>query len=768
MRFYLLTLVFIICDLCAVKLWLPPPGAVLQNCFDKDVKVIGYIEPLSLKDDGEKASFLIDCAALQCGTKEIEYKKRLRAFIVKDKRSNVKMGKQASKLVPVAAGKVYLTGKLTELHNFTNPGCFDMDNYNRVQELGGSVQVKAIRAEGSRDSFLGFQIGKVKLLDYFALINLRLRDNMARSLHIEGGNNKERGDVAALLEGMVLGGNSKLSDEVRESFSKNGLSHLLSVSGTHLLIISSFLRLLLRKIKKPIIMNIILAAVLCCYACICGLRPPVLRGLGIALLLLWGTSPDANMNKSNKMTCGHSARKVHKDKLLCVLCMCMLIYKPVWILDLGFQLSFAAAAGLILLLPKLQQKLTAYIGDVLGEGLAVSLAAQLAALPVLVANFYTVAPIALISNLLLVPVLELCTILTLTGMLVQVLVPDMPNILVQAAAWLAQQILVQAAWLQSLPYGTVVVGALPAACSCFYYAALFSWLDLGPMLLLNRWQRSLCIWGSLLFIGGCWLWQRSPTDYTKIYFLDVGQGDCAVIISPEQKVAVVDTGGLTGIDTGARLVTPFLQSLGKSKIDLLFVSHSDYDHIGGGAGLARNLVIERIVLPQEKFRKDGFNTINALLKRAAGAKVELAENGRVYDLGGTLLQIVDVPEAGVEGNDASTLLLAVDLKSRHKALFTGDMSVKREAELKELPLCDVLKVGHHGSKTSSSLEFLQSIKPKLAVVSCGWRNKFKHPNDIVLANLDKVGAAVGRTDQQGCIIVHLQEEGIKWRGWRKI
>lgn len=252
---------------------------------------------------------------------------------------------------------------------------------------------------------------------------------------------------------------------------------------------------------------------------------------------------------------------------------------------------------------------------------------------------------------------------------------------------------------------------------------------------------------------------------TLVICADIGQGDGAVVISPTNRVAVIDTGGLANIDTGARIMVPILRYMGRNKVDYLFVSHADFDHIGGGEGLVRNINTETIVLPNEQFRDDGLENINRMLLKSPKSNVEFAKAGKVYDLGGTSIRVVADGERGI-GNDASTLLEVVDQASGRNMLFTGDISTKREEELPLLPQCDVLKVAHHGSGTSTSSEFLRQVKPLLAVISVGCQNRYGHPSKVTIERLELAGALIARTDRDGCIVISMQKAGIRWKKWR--
>lgn len=716
MKIYLVTIIFMVVDLFLLNFWLVSPAKYLEPYFDQDVIAVGYIEPLTFKVNEKGKSFILSCEQLQISGKSHRYNHKLRVY---------------TDLTNKNSGKIRARGRLSELRNFANPGSFNMEAYNWVQGIGGAITKAKVESIGNR-----------RFVDELALLNLTLR------AFVEKGTTTK---VAGVLSGMVLGGN-QIEDNIREAFSNNGLSHLLSVSGTHLMLLASFFQGILKyvscltKRKRDILIILILYV----YAGICGFKPPVLRALAMTSVLCWG----------------NDSRNVERGKILCVISLVMLIYKPIWLLDLGFQLSFGATAGLIWLMPKIKERLDELLPEFLSSGIAVTCAAQLATLPILVVNFYTVPIIAVLSNLLLVPVLELTTIFTLLGMLLSLGWPYLGNLIFKIAAWLMEQVIFQAELLAKAPFSNIVVGILPVFCIVIYYIAVFSWLDLGPMLLLSKRERKLCIFCSSFIIMGSYLWGRCSPMSTSVYFMDVGQGDGAVVVSPQRKVAVIDTGGLKGLDTGTRIITPFIHSLGINKVDVFIPSHSDFDHIGGAKGLARNIAIEKIILPREILKDGSLQLMKDFLKYVEPNKIENARQGQVYDLGGARLKLVSVPKSSLSGNDASTVVELEDISTSRKVLFTGDMTVKREAKLESINKYDVLKVGHHGSKGSTSEYFLGLIKPKLAIISCGYRNMYGHPHASTLARLENAGSIVLRTDEDGCIRVEFRKDGIGCTKWR--
>ena len=698
--------VMLLCILSFRLLTVPPSAEQqLASCFGRQLVVQGAVEPLSVRRLDGFSSAVLRCEKVYSDT-ELAYSGRLRVSVKGE--------------LP-QAGCVVLKGTLERLDSLRNPGSFDAASYNRVQELGGRLRkAQLLKTEP-----------QVLWWQRFALWNKKLSERIEATAGAEYG---------ALLSGMGLGGSSRLDEETRELFTDNGLAHLLSVSGTHIVLLTGLLLALLQWVPLPwrkVIVIILLAA----YALLCGLRPPVLRALAMSSVLLLGGSG------------------AERGRLLCLVAALLLCMQPLWLADIGFQLSFGAAAGLLWLLPACQRLLPQALPAPIGEAAAVSLAAQLAVLPLEVYYFHQISLIALVSNIVLVPVLEIVAQMALVG----ALLPACGDYLLQLAAWLAAQVLTQARFFAELPYSTVVIGKLPAYCFVIYYVALFVWADFPWLQFWSNRERLCILLLHALLLVGTLAYQLYCTLPLACYFLDVGQGDCTVIVTPSQRVAIIDTGGLKNISTATRVITPFLRYLGKREADILLLSHYDFDHVGAAADLLRQLRVKKLLLPNEALTEESKGVRQEILAQAGRTQVHVVQNGERYTLDDNAeLVLVDVPQQAVPGNEASTLVALHSAQG--SVLFTGDMGEERERGL-QLQQYTVLKAGHHGSHYSSSMEFLEQVQPKLTVISCGRGNRYGHPHQETLERLQAIGSNVVRTDELGCIKVVFDAEGIKCYGY---
>lgn len=693
----------------------PAPESALVPYFGMQAEAEGDIDPESFKVSPEGLSFTVNCLRLRAEGRDTAYGGGLRVFISAEEAERWQRlsGKRLE-----SCGRITIAGRLRQLRYFRNPGGFDAWTWNMVRGLGGSLA--GVRVLGfTRDDGLAAALAR---------LNAGLRETIAGSCG---------GQEGALLGGMLLGGGEGLEEEVRESFAANGLAHMLSVSGAHLVLLAGLLSALLRFLP-PFWRKTAVLLALTAYAGLCGFKAPVLRALLMGGAALYGGSGAG------------------RGLPLMLTAAVLLAFRPLWLLDLGFQLSFGASAGLAFLLPKLRGLLEERLPSWLAEPAAVTMAAQLAVLPLEAACFHRVSLAAPLGNILLLPVLEFSAVLALGGLALEACL-GLGEPLLAGAGFLAGEALRQSELLASLPFAAPAVGTLPLWCWLLYYVCLLLWLDVPALRFLRGGERRLAMLAAAAAICCCLLWQQYGPRPLAAYFLDVGQGDCAVIRTPSRQIIVIDTGGLKNFATGSRIAAPFIRSLGHNRIDLLLLSHWDYDHAGGAPSLAAAMPVGKIVLPRQAPDGESRGLYGRLLSAYGGA-LETAAAGMVYAFGETRLEIVRTPAAAAKGNGASTVA-SVSWRGR-SLLFTGDLEAEQEGE-RAWGRCDVLKAGHHGSRGSTSAGFLRQVRPRLTVISCGSGNRYGHPHRETLERLREAGSSIARTDLYGCLKTELGPDGVR-------
>jgi len=461
-------------------------------------------------------------------------------------------------------------------------------------------------------------------------------------------------------------------------------------------------------------------------------------------------------------------RRTTPAQALTVAALVILCASPLELFDPSFQLSFAAAAGTGFLATRWSPagaggSLSVRLGRWLGRLCVASAAAILATAPIGAWHFAQVAPAGIVSNLVVVPLAELGVVpVGLAGCVAASLHLPGAGALVQVAGWLAQAMAAFTVWFAGMvpawrvpaPNGVEIVA---------WYAALVAIAALG-----RRAVVVVVACAALLAASAGWrVWSRATSRTVSATFLDVGQGDACVVELPRGRVMVVDGGGSFDpkFDPGQQVVAPFLWRRGIRRIDLIVLSHPHPDHANGLASLVEQFEVGELWTNGQPTAQPG--TV-ALLAAAARRHV-LVGAPRPIDLGGAAVAARwPYDERGLFGTDAArgendnSLVVDVAWGGRH-ILFAGDLEAEGEAALLARAgpslTADVVKVPHHGSKTSSTAPFVAATHPRIAVISVGERNRWGFPNPGVMARWRAAGAELLRTDRQGGVTVTIDEGG---------
>jgi competence protein ComEC len=405
----------------------------------------------------------------------------------------------------------------------------------------------------------------------------------------------------------------------------------------------------------------------------------------------------------------------------------LLLVEPSLLSDLGFRLSFAATAGILLLAPGLRRAWGSR--GWAANALSISVAAQLATLPITVSAFSTVPLLAPVLNLLFVPWTGVCLLAGALWLVVRWLGAPIDPGWLEPLAWPFSLL---ARW--PAPWWAVATWTPSWLAACVATGAA-AWLAIRP----RRW-RTLTASAVALRL----LLVSAPAPAAELWMIDVGQGDAFLLRSGRRSV-LIDGGGWRRGDAGRRVLLPALSRLGVRRLDLVVLSHPDVDHCGGLADLAGRIPIAALWLGAGA----GDSGCGRRLASASRSRMTELEGGERARVGAWSLEV------GPVAADGSTNRRSVILRAEaggSAVLFTGDVDAEGERELLRSGFelrADVLKVSHHGSRSSTTAPFLAAVSPRYALVSAGRGNVYGHPSGEVLDRLLRRGVTVVRTDLDG-------------------
>lgn len=703
-----------------------------------EVAIRGYIasEP-DLKDS--KVSYIVEAAGIRQGYGD-EFKpirgKILLTTLVSAEDAILDYGRE-----------LIFEGQLTQPQGVRNPGGFNYRRYLAQKGVGASIFAYPYTIETwDRKS-------------RFSLIRagMNIRD---RIVHVI--DNSLPHQQAGLLNGMLIGYREGLSDEVQEAFSNAGLTHIMAVSGANvafLILPLSFLLKLLGIGKK--LSKLVIIAFLILFVFVTGFEPSVLRAVLMAGVILLSEV---------------LYKKPDTYAAIAFSCILLLVISPCMLFNIGFQLSYAATLGIVMLYKNIKKLITCkFVPNKVAEIIGGTLAAQLGVLPITLIHFNKLSLISIIPNILVAPILGLITIL---GMLMAILgqfslylstlIGYLNNIFLSAVLYVTK-------WSSGVSFAAITTVTPSLIMGAAYYVViwfLFWYKPLKGISLKLRHGAAVLSIIAVFFLTG-----TLKPAYMEVTFLDVGQGDCAFIRTYTGKTVLIDGGGSTNPNNiskvGERVVIPFLLDSGICSLDAVIATHPHSDHIQGLGDVLKGLGTKRLIIPSIE-NDAGFEE----LLSTAGSKnipvTRCSEGDRIRLDDRTVMQVLN-PPGNWPGDEESfnNASLVLKLSYGHTSiLFTGDVEAEVEERIVSsgtednidvsLLDVDVLKVAHHGSAYSSGKAFLDAVDPQAAIISVG-RNNFGHPSEKVLNLLKESNVECFRTDECGAVVLKSDGSSIKIR-----
>lgn len=582
---------------------------------------------------------------------------------------------------------VYLEGNFSVPNNNTIPNTFNYKKYLYNKKIYKIIEIDKIILDNSK-------------IDMWNDI----KNNIFKKLKNYSSFN--------YLQAFILGDNSYIADDVYEIYRSNGVTHLFAVSGMHVSILVGFIIYILNKFKiKDILINVIVILFLSFFMFLTGFSASVIRAGLLYIFLLINKKIGLNLNTLI---------------VLYLVLFILLLINPFYVFDLGFIYSFMTAFGLIIFNKKIQ-------GGYIKKIMLVSTIAFMFSLPITLYNFYEFNLLTILNNIIIVPFVSI-GLFPLA--LITFIFPFLDILLVYGIKIL--EFINSTLNVFSI---NIIVAKINIVFIFIYY--------IGVYLIYKKGYRYIGLLVLLVFI-----FKLVPflDNNNYVYYLDVGQGDASLIITENRKdIVMIDTGGKIDFQKKdwqkrnkefnlADNIITFLKSLGINTVDLLVITHGDKDHLGYAKDIMKSINIKALMLNNNQD-----NSLEKQLRQNVKISCKNIYQGKYVNINNINDYI------GSDENDSS-LVLNVTLDNKN-FLFMGDAPKKVEQHIlkkyKFKP--SILKLGHHGSNTSSDFNFLNSYKPKYAIISAGRNNRYNHPAKETVDALNKLKIDYFNTQTCGTI-----------------
>lgn len=638
---------------------------------------------------------------------------------------------------------VEVRGEYSEIQSDDNPGCFDYALY--MKSKGIPVRLKAYIIEVTSTKVPFSNRAKLNLYD-------------ARESFISRFDTETQG----FIRGVIFGDKSEIDEETLEEFNSNSTGHILAVSGLHIGFLYGLLRFLTSH-KRTLPVSLLIITVIFLYGEMTMWSPATLRACIVMTISLLGS---------------HLRRCSDLLTSLSLAAFLILTYQPYQLFNSGFQMSFLALSSIAFL--------TGPISSVTGEGIAVLLAVQIGTMPVIAYTYCSINPLSILINIPIILLSSVLVPLCIFLLMLEIWILRVPAAGISLAELLSYAVIKTNHFL-SFDGGFSIRTAGPgAAVIVVFYATVFVLAsEWTRVVLLRKDYRQLLKQGILLLMPLTMLFSCMYDSLAddEIVFVAVGQGDCVHIRADGHNV-LIDGGGQTdtgnkdmgsgsseenqskniGYNTGKSILMPYLLHAGADAVDIALVTHLHADHYKGIVELSGIYPVGAIGIPID-YRDSTFQIDSSKIYFIRpNTTINISKDVTIDVL--WPVEVSDEPVAADDPNEHNTVYMI--RYNGIKIMVTGDLLEADELEMvryyqgTDALKCDILKVAHHGSKSSSSEEFLDAASPRIAVIQVGRNNFYGHPHQQTLERLIERGIKVYRTDLNGAIgiDIHLKNMSV--------
>ena len=570
---------------------------------------------------------------------------------------------------------------------------------------------------------------------------------------------------ANLCKGLILGKTQEIEESIKENFRIVNISHILAISGLHVTYIVMLITIISQRIIGKKYGTVFVIVVLIFYMFLVGFTPSIVRACIMGILV-------------NLAFLVH--RKNNFWNSLALSLLLILINNPYSILNIGLQLSYLATIGIVSFSRKIRKKIDNLkllknnlvirknnkiqtLVNKIKDNLSVMFSAQILILPIMIYNFNIIGTYFIISNLLVSVIIGTTIFLSILLVTSSFIFFPISKIFSHILTILLQ-LLIIISNISKLPFSKIYIPTPSIVSIILYYVTIYilnfldnvyskesdSYYRIRNLIAIFKYRirknrlrvKKVIIATFVLMI----IMNILPKNL-KVHFIDVGQGDSTFIVTPHNKTILIDGGGSLNknFDVGEKTLVPYILDRGYTKIDYIFVSHFDFDHVGGILTVLQELKVGKVIIGKQFENSENYEK---MIKIARKKKIEIIQVDKENDI------VIDEVKFNIIWPDKENIIKENSLNNNSlvmkmiyknfSMLFTGDIEEIAERKIidiykdnSDILKSDVLKIAHHGSKTSSINEFLKLVKPKIALIGVGKTNTFGHPNIEVLERLER-------------------------------
>lgn len=640
-----------------------------------------------------------------------------------------------------------------------NYGGFNYLEYLKTKQIYGSVEAKKVKVIDTNKQFFLFS----------------LANNIKKKIEERATNilNKEN---VSIYEGLIVGDTNNIEEEVKQDFRAASFSHVLAISGMHIGYLIMGVMYCFKKIFGKKLANIFTTVFILFYMIITGFSPSVVRA-GIMGIMMSFSSVVYRKND------------IYTAIFLSL--FLILIYNPFLINNVGLQLSYLGVLGIVLFNKTINEflnfrnkKENTLIKEKFKQIISVIISAQIFVIPVTIFHFNTFSIYFLITNFILSFIIGPIIITGLIFTITLFIHSSLAKVISIALNFGIGILLKISSICNTLPFSEVyipttnVIYIFLLLCMLFIFfliykivtkkkpsATIYRIKNILYLLKTKFKKRYLLI--LLVFILTIYIVNLIPKDL-KIHFIDVGQGDSTFIETPMNKTILIDGGGslAQNFDVGKMTLIPYLLDKGYNKIDYVMISHFDSDHVGGILTLLQEFKVGRVFISKQFEESENYKKFLQIVEDKK-VKVSVVKKGDVINIEKNLkFKIISPGSVATTTNNVlnNNALVEQLVYNKFSCLFTADVEKEGEEKILEEGTeikSTILKVGHHGSKNSTTENFLKKVSPQIALIGVGKNNLFGHPSDEAINRLQKFGTKIYRTDLNGEITITINNKQLK-------